>query len=220
MRDRLIAYIVAGGLFLGIGQLWAGSIDGKAREAEAAADAAWAIAKPLGAAVRVSRARVLHVSDSLQALVVSAEARADEAAQRASEAVLRSDSLTVEIGEGRMAFRSNLGAQLLKAFDRLTALDDQRHEEDLIAISETKAEAFEFRQALRTMTTDRDGLLVQIDREALAQTSLNDAIRASQEEAARWKRAARPGFVLGLWKDLPKLLVVGGAAYLWGQSGG
>lgn len=223
-RDRAFWQRMIGYLFLGLAvNQFISYTGGKslraAEAAEAEADAAWAAAAVLGHAVKRSRWRTLQVSDSLSAMVVSAVARADEAAQRASEAVVRSDSLTIEIGEGRAAFRTALGEQLRGAFDRLTELDDERHEEDEAALAETRAEVFDVRQALRTRTRDRDELRAQIDREAMAQTSLEEAIKTSREEADRWKTAANPGFVLGLWKDLPKLLGVAGAAYLYGRSG-
>ena len=78
MSRDMMAVVMAVLLFLGIGQLWAGSVDRKAEAAEAAADAAWAVAEPLGKAVRVSRARTLAVSDSLEAVAALAmRVRAD-----------------------------------------------------------------------------------------------------------------------------------------------
>jgi len=209
-----MGYVMAGLVFLGVGQMWASSVDAKGREAEAAADAAWATAEPLGIAVRASRARVLHVSDSLAAVVALAEGRAAEAAHRASEAAAAADTLGVILVEGRTQFRAALSTQLHASFDRLTTLDDQRHEQMEIALSETQAEAVELRQALRTLATDRDSLRDQLGRETMAQDALEEAIRASQAEADRWKRVAHPGFVLGLWRDLPKLglAVLGGIA--------
>ena len=191
-----------------------------AEAAESEAEAAWVKAEALGDAVRRSRARTLHVSDSLQALVVSAEARADEAAHRASQAIVIRDSITVEIGASRAEFRSALTEQLQSSFDRLSELDDERHLQSEIALSETQGEVVEIRQALRTSNRIIEGLRAQIARDAMAQASLEEAIKASQIEADRWKTAANPGFVLKLWKDLPKFLVVGGAAYLYGRSGG
>ncbi len=223
VSSRVGAYIVGGLVFLAAGQLWAGSVDRNAIEAGIAADSASVRAERTVKAITRTRARVLHVSDSLGAEVVLAEGRAAEAAYMASIAVAAVDSVTVEIGEGRVSLRAALdeiAPMILPQFDRMVEMEDFRHVQADIALSETQAEGVELRQALRTSTRIIEGLRAQIAREVMAQESLEEALTASQAEADGWKKAANPGFVLGLWKDLPKLLAVGGAAYLYGRSGG
>lgn len=226
--DRSLRHKIVGAIFLGLAInqfiVFTGNRSLRAAEAaESKAEAAWSAAKPLAEAVKRSRAHALYVADSLGALVVSAEARADEAAYRASEAIVVSDSLTIEIGEGRHEFRDalvDLLPGMVPMFDIVIGMEDLRKEQLDIALSEKGAQVVSLEQALRTSTRIVEGLRAQITRDAMAQASLEEAIALSQAEADSWKSAANPGFILGLWKDLPKLVVVGGAAYLYGRSGG
>ena len=220
VSSRVGAYIVGGVVFLAAGQLWAGSVDRNAIEAGIAADSASVRAERTVKAITRTRARVLHVSDSLGAEVVLAEGRAAEAAHRASQAVAVADSISIESGDTTTEFRVSLTEAQVPSFEALVARFDLRHEQMQIAVSEKGAEVVSLEQALRTSSTIIEGLRAQIAREVMAQASLEEALTASQAEADGWKKAAHPGFVLGLWKDLPKLLAVGGAAYLYGRSGG
>ncbi len=220
MTERVMAYVMAALLFLGVGQMWAGSVDQKAHDAGIVADSASARAERTVKAITRTRAHTLHVSDSLQAVVVSAVAHAAEAAYRASEALVEAEALTVEIGEGRGHFRGALievAPYMVERFDGMMRIVDIRQEQMEIAVAEGGARAVSLEQALRTITRDRDGLRNQIGREALAQSSLTEALEASQAEAAGWKRAAHPGFVLGLWRDLPKLALYVGVGIVIDQ---
>ena len=207
-------------MFLFVGQAWAGSVDRNAIEAGIAADSASARAERTVRAITRTRARELHVADSLGALVVLAEGRAAEAAYRASQAVAVADSITVEIGLTTTEFWLSLTEEQVPSFEALVDRFEQRQFQMQIAISEKGAEVVSLEQALRTSSTIIEGLRAQVAREAMAQASLEEALRASQAEANGWKKAANPGFVLGLWKDAPKIILFAGAAYLYGRSGG
>ena len=219
MWQRIVGYVLLG---LAINQFIVFTGNRSLRAAEAAgevADARWEMAEPLGAAVRASAERTMAASDSLQVAADSLASLGDLAALRASEAVERADSITVVIGETTTEFWLSLSAAQVPSFEALVGRFEQRHEQMDIALSEKGAEVVSLEQAIRTINRDRDGLRAQIGRDALAIDAFEEAALASRSEADRWETAANPGFVLGLWKDLPKLAAVAGAAYLYGRSG-
>jgi hypothetical protein len=207
MSTRVALYILIGMLLYGILSMFDGNLLREAQAKVAIADAASSTALRLSGAVKRSGERTAFVSDSMQAVVDSAVAEADEASQRAKEREERVDSLSAIVTVGRVAVRAILLPYQLAPFDGLMDRISERHEELQIANAELAAEVFSVRQALRTMTRDRDQQALQVERYRMANGSLEEALGKSRHATAAAMRAANRGFLRDLWGDLPELIV-------------